>query len=173
LATVYLYISQVYHSNLTMKKIIVLTLIAFCATQAYSQVFKKHNVTISFTCSLQNILNTNDGINNVAAYQCVTEDDFIDMYRLTTIMFAYPITDFNTYIESLKDEYSAQGTVKETTLGGKRAVQVKEDIVVQGIKLTQYSIATLHKNQSITIVYVTNRTENINLGRYKNSVTLN
>ena len=156
-----------------MKKVIVLILITFFTLKTYSQVFEKHNVTISCACSLQNIVNTNDGVNDVAAYQCVTNNDFIDMYRLTTITFKNQITDFNTYIESLKDEYSLQGTVKETTLGGKRAVQVKEDIIVQGIKLTQYSVATLHKNQSITIVYVTNRKENLKLESYKRSITLN
>lgn len=70
----------------------------------YGQSFPIHGVTIKTDCNLESVLQTTDGQNKVSVYQCMTNSGVINIYRLNIIKFSQPITDFETYISSLKKE---------------------------------------------------------------------
>jgi hypothetical protein len=124
---------------------------------SFSQTFSQQNFKFDGVCNLQNAVNTVDeNGNKVTVYQCVNQASSITVYRINVIAFKATITDIEEYYRSLKKEYSNLGTPTSTTLKGKKAVQVIEDITIEGHSMKQISVSTLYKNKAITLVLVTN-----------------
>ncbi len=141
-----------------MKKILsTISILLIFNSTSFSQTFNQHHFKYSGICSLQNALNTTDGKGNkVAVYQCLNQASSVSIYRINVITFKTVITDIDEYFSSLKKEYSNLGTPTETNLKGKKAVQLVENVNVEGHSMKQISISTLYKNKAITLVFVTN-----------------
>lgn len=154
-----------------MKKILsTISVLLILASTSFSQTFKQHYFSYSGLCSLQNVLNTTDAKGNkVAVYQCLNQSSSVSIYRINVINFKTVITDVNEYFSSLTKEYSNLGTPTETTLKGKKAVQLIENVNIEGHSMKQISLSTLHKNKAITLVLVTNSSSyNTLLTNFKN-----
>jgi len=138
-------------------KLLVISIFAFFNFTSYSQTFSLHHFKYTGNCNLENALNTVDEKGNkVTVYQCLVQSPAITIYRVNVITFKENITDTDEYLRTLKIEYSKLGSTSSTTLNGIRAVQVKEDVNIQGYSMKQISTATIYKNKSITLVLVTN-----------------
>ena len=137
---------------------------------SYSQTFGQQSFKYDGACSLKNAVNNIDANGNkVTVYQCVNQSSAITIYRVNVIAFKSVITDTEEYYRSLKNEYSNLGTPTSTTLKGKKAVQVIENITIEGHSMKQISISTLFKNKAITLVLVTNSSSyNTLLATFKN-----
>jgi len=88
----------------------------------------------------------------------------VDVFRINMISFPYAITDTVAYYSSLVSEYASVGTVAEITILGKKAVQVDENITIEGVPLRQRSTSLLHRNINYTFVLTSNSEnfENLN-----------
>lgn len=154
-----------------MKKILsTISILLFLYSTSFSQTFNQHYFKYSGICSLQNALNTTDDKGNkVAVYQCLNQASSVSIYRINVITFKTAITDIDEYFSSLRKEYSNLGTPTATTLKGKKAVQVVENVNIEGHSMKQISISTLYKNKAITLVLVTNSSSyNTLLTNFKN-----
>ncbi len=122
-----------------------------------SQAFTQHNFKYQGSCTLETAVNTNDANGNkVAVYQCVNQSSSISVYRINVITFKAIITDTEEYYKSLKREYANLGEPTSTTLKGRKAIQVIENVNIEGHSMKQISVSTLYKNKAITLVLVTN-----------------
>ncbi|MBC7749339.1 MAG: hypothetical protein H7Z76_12320 [Methylotenera sp.] len=141
-----------------MKQLIITICILFVTYfNSFSQTFSQQNFKFDGICNLQNAVNTVDeNGNKVTVYQCVNQASSINVYRINVIAFKAIITDIEEYYRSLKKEYSNLGTPTSTTLKGKKAVQVIENVTIEGHSMKQISVSTLYKNKAITLVLVTN-----------------
>lgn len=141
-----------------MKQTILIICILFVTyLNSFSQTFNQQSFKFDGVCNLQNAVNTVDeNGNKVTVYQCVNQASSITVYRINVISFKATITDIEQYYRSLKKEYSNLGTPTSTTLKGKKAVQVIEDVTIEGHSMKQISVSTLYKNKAITLVLVTN-----------------
>lgn len=138
-------------------KIIVLSISFALIFSAHAQTFNKEGFKFDGDCTLKYALSTsNDNGDKINAYQCISQTSPMINYRVQVITFKDVITDIDEYFRTLKIEYSNLGTATTTTLKGKRAVLVIENINLQGHALKQISVSTLYKNKSITLVLVTN-----------------
>lgn len=153
------------------KQLFISTLLLFSSTALFSQTFSQHSFKYQGSCSLENAVNTTDGNGNrVSVYQCINQSSSISVYRVNVISFKALITDTEEYFKSLKREYSNLGTPISTTLKGKRAVQVVENVTIEGHTMKQISVSTLYKNKAITLVLVTNSSNyNSLLNNFKNN----
>ena len=154
-----------------MKKILsTISVLLFLYSTSFSQTFNQHHFKYSGICSLQNALNTTDSKGNkVAVYQCLNQASSVSIYRINVITFQTVITDIDEYFSSLKKEYSNLGTPTATNLKGKKAVQLVENVNIEGHSMKQISISTLYKNKAITLVLVTNSSSyNTLLTNFKN-----
>lgn len=141
------------------KTITILYVLLLTSSHIFSQSFPQHHFKYNGGCSLENKLNTSDEKGNkVSVYECLipSSESVVTAYRVNVITFKYVISDINEYYRSLKIEYSKLGETKNITLNGIKAVQVEEEIDIQGHLMKQISIATLYKNMSITLVLVSN-----------------
>jgi hypothetical protein len=131
-------------------------IIFFIPAALLSQSFPAHHFRVSMDCSLTSVLSTNTDEGKVDVFQCMEESPSIAVYRINVISFNYPITELDAYFKNLEVEYASIGRTSRSTLAGKRAVEVWEDIVVEGRRFRQISVSTLYKNKAITLVLVTN-----------------
>lgn len=140
----------------------------------HSQTFLNNNFKFAGNCSLVKYIDTYDEKDNkVTAYECRSHIPESAIYRVFVISFKAVITDVGTYYRVLKDEYQQKGAVSNTTIKGVKAVQVIENIVLEGVPLRQISTAILYKNKSYTLVLLTNSAKYSQLLQaFKNSITL-
>ena len=126
--------------------------------QAYSQEIPQHNFSFNGTCSMEKTLSTKDDKgNDVIVYQCINQNgEIVDVFRVIIIEFNYTISEKDTYIESLKKEYSALGATKEVSFQNHRAVQYDETVSIEGHLLKQRSTTILYKNRSYAFTLVSN-----------------
>jgi hypothetical protein len=59
-------------------------------------------------------------------------------------------------INELKADYSKLGAASFITFKGRKAVQVTENVTIEGHSFKQHSISFLYKNKALTLVLVTN-----------------
>jgi len=129
-------------------------------TTITGQTFTNYGFSVNCGCSLQNAINTvDDEGNNVLAFQCSKTTAVVVIYRVNVIQFTKNIVSSSSFYASLRKSYSSLGAVTNTTLGGKEAVEVVENLMINGNRVKQVSISTLHRNNSITLVLVTNSSE--------------
>jgi hypothetical protein len=155
-----------------MKHLIFLTIFFVNSVNIYSQTFNEHYFTVNEKCKLIQVLDTYDGNDKIVVYQC-SDGETSDIFRVIVTAFNKKITNTDTYYNTLKSEYSKLGQIKEITINGKKAIQVVENILIEGRKHKQVSVAMLHKGKSITLVLVTksvNYTDVIN--RFKSNFKL-
>ena len=141
-----------------MKRSIIIFCILFLTYfNSFSQTFSQQNFKFDGVCSLQNAVNTVDeNGNKVTFYECVNQASSVTIYRISVIAFKGTITDIEEYFRTLKKDYSNLGSTTSTILKGKKAVQVIEDVTIEGHVMKQISVSTLYKNKAITLVLVTN-----------------
>lgn len=136
-----------------------------------SQTFSQHHFKFNGSCILENVISSvDDQGNSVSAYQCVNQSPSVaTAYRINVITFQKPVIDMEGYFRGVKNEYSKLGVTTSTTLKDKRAVQVIEDIYVQGQAMKQISVSTFYKNKAITLVLITNSSSySTILSKFKN-----
>lgn len=156
-----------------MKKIILLLTLQLIITASYSQTFSEHNFKVQTICTLTSALNTVDGEDKVNVYQCVDQSSSISIYRVNVITFKKQITDNETYLNKLKADYSKLGAASFITFKGKKAVQVTENVTIEGHSFKQHSISFLYKNKGLTLVLVTNSSSGtVLLEKYKTNFSL-
>lgn len=155
------------------KLIVVLTHLVL-SSAAYSQTFLNNDFKFAGNCSLVKYIDTYDEKDNkVTAYECRSHIPESAIYRVFVISFKAFITDVDTYYRVLKNEYQQKGSVSNTTIKGVKAVQVIENIVLEGVPLRQISTVILYKNRSFTLVLLTNSAKYPQLLQaFKNSITL-
>lgn len=141
---------------------------------SFSQTFSQQNFKFDGVCNLQNTVNTvDDNGNKVTVYQCVNQASSISVYRIDIIAFKATITDIEEYYRTLKKEYSNLGTTTATTLKSKKAVQVIEDVTIEGHSMKQIRVSTLYKNKAITLVLITNSSSySTLLSNFKNQFSI-
>ena len=140
-------------------KILSLTalLTLFIIKTSSSQTFSKQNFKYTGKYVLQNVLNnTDDKGNKIAFFQCINKSSTITVYRVSVITFKSIISNSTEYYSQLKTDYSNLGKTNTTTLKGKKAMQVIENIEIEGHSMKQISISTLYKNKAITLILITN-----------------
>ena len=140
-------------------KRVLLTIYLLCLVffVSYSQTFNKQNFKFDGICNLENVLNSVDeNGNNITVYQCSDLSNSVTIYRIIVLTFKEKITDIDEYYRSLKKEYSTLGTPTSTTLKGKKAIQVVEDVLIEGHNMKQVNVSTFHKSKAITLVLITN-----------------
>lgn len=149
---------------------ITIGILFFCLLNSFSQTFRQHNFKYDGVCNLESAINTvNEKGDKVATYQCVKQSSTITVYRVYVISFKATIIDIEEYFRSLKKEYSNLGTPTSTTLKGKKAVQLVENVSIEGHSMKQITISTLYKNKATTLVLVTNSSSYNNLlSNFKN-----
>jgi hypothetical protein len=136
--------------------LLLLTTLLFAINFSYAQTFTEHNFKIQTVCALTSALNTIDGEDRINVYQCIDQSSSISIYRVNVITFKKQITNNETYLDKLKSDYSKLGPASFTTFKGQKAVQVIENVVIEGHSFKQYSISFLYKNKALTLVLVTN-----------------
>ena len=154
-----------------MKKVLItISILIISYYTSFSQTFNQHHFKYSGICHLQNALNTTDAKGNkVAVYQCLNKSSSVSIYRINVISFNTIITDTDEYFRSLWTEYANLGTPTSTIFKGKKAIQLIENVNIEGHRMKQISLSTLYKNKAITLVLVTNSTSyNILLTNFKN-----
>jgi len=156
-----------------MKMIILLLTILLSAEVSFSQTFTEHNFKVQTICALTSALNTLDGDEKVNVYQCIDQSSSISIYRVNVITFKKQITDSETYLNQLKADYSKLGAASFITFKGKKAVQVTENVTIEGHNFKQHSISFLYKNKALTLVLVTNSSSGtVLLENYKTNFSL-
>ena len=140
----------------------------------FSQTFPTSNFKYTGPCSMARGVDSYDGKSNkVTSYECRSHIPESAIYRVIVIDYKVTIRDVATYYSSLKSQYAKQGKVSNSTVKGVQAVQVIENVVIEGVSLRQVSTAILYKNKSITLVLLTNSEKYSQLLQsFKNSISL-
>jgi len=137
----------------------------------YSQTFSEHYFSVSEKCKLVEVLDTYEGNDKLTVYQCV-DGSSTNIFRVIVTTFHKKITDSDAYYRQLKSEYSKLGQTDEIRVKGKKAIQTIENIIIEGQKNKQVSVAMLYKGKSITLVLVTKSSNYTALiDRFKNNFT--
>ena len=156
-----------------MKKTVSLLTLLIILNVSFSQTFTEHNFKVQTVCTLTIALKTVDGEDKVNVYQCIDQSSSISIYRVNVITLKKQITDNETYLNKLKADYSKLGAASFITFKGKKAVQVTENITIEGHSFKQYSISFLYKNKVLTMVLVTNSSSGtVLLEKYKTNFSL-
>jgi hypothetical protein len=135
----------------------ILILCILISTNSFSQSFIDYGFKYDGDCSLQLAMNNKDASgNDVAVFQCVNQSTTTSIYRIITISYKKRITDQEEYYKKLKLDYTKLGRTSNTTLKEHKAIQVFENVTIQGNSMKQISISTLYKNIALTLVLITN-----------------
>lgn len=89
----------------------------------------------------------------------------VDVFLVNMISFPYEIADTLTYQSSLLIDYQKIGTASKVNFKGKNAVQVDEDVFIEGLRFKQRSTSLLHRNIAYTFILTSNSSNFI--GIYK------
>lgn len=155
-----------------MKYLLTIILTILLSDATFSQTFKDDYFSLNEKCKLSKVLDTYDGNDKVRAYQCKDESS-ADIFRVIVTTFASKITDSDSYYKTLEREYSKLGQTKFITFKGKKSLQTIENVVIEGKKCKQISVALLYKGKSITLVLVTaSSNHSAIMERFKNNFSL-
>ncbi len=137
-----------------MKKMIISTCFVLNLYSAVSQTFTDLDFKYAGDCELK-IQNTNaDKYGNKGfVYQCFTKSSsLVLLYRLNVVAFVEKSRDNEKFLARVKSDSELLGTTISTTFEDQPAIQLSEDVIVEGYKIKQVTITTLYKNKSFTFV---------------------
>jgi hypothetical protein len=139
-----------------MTRLLYFSLVISLSLSVQAQDFTEQSFKYDGACALKIQISKVENGSKITVSQCITQSSSVTtLYRVNVIAFKTEGRDREKFLASIKEAYALLGTTSSTTLKGEPAVQLIEDVTIEGYVMKQITTTVLYNNKSIAIVLAT------------------